>query len=150
MNYAGQDLKFRVTSTFDNFALADNDFAITVKNRWGRVTATVPKDECFRDSEGNFYFTLECVAEGVYEAFFRGVVLDNDFMKMTAIVTDRQKLTSVGQCDCGGAQHACSCEDHKVQYEQIWTVNLDNETYLADKEGNIILTADGRRIVITA
>ena len=140
-------MKFRVTSTFDNFSLADNDFAITVKNRWGRVTAKVPKDECFRDSEGNFYFTLECVAGGVYEAFFRGGVPDDDYMKMTATVVDRQWLTNVGLCECGMARHTCG--GHKIHYEQVWTVNLDDATYLASEDGNLVLTADGRRIVIT-
>lgn len=151
MNYAGQDIKFKVTSSFENFSLSENDFSITVKNSWGRVTAKVPKDECFRDSEGNFYFTLECVNEGAYEAIFRGSVPDNDYIKMTATIVDRQWLVTVGHCDCRVSHHAsrCGCPDHNVHYEQIWTVNLDNETYLADKDGNIILTADGRRIVIT-
>lgn len=142
-------MKFRVTSTFENFSLADNDFIIVVKNSWGRVTATIPKDECFRDSEGRFYFTLENVSDGVYEAFFKSSLPDSDYIKMISTITDRQRLTTVGQCNCGGAQHACACSEHKIHYEQIWTVNVDNETYLADKDGNIILTADGRRIIIT-
>ena len=147
MNYAGQDLKFMVTSSFANFSLTTDDFSITVKNSWGRVIATVPKDECFRDSEGRFYFTLECVNEGVYEAFFRGGVPDDDYMKMTAIVVDRQWLTNVGLCECGRARHTCG--GHKIHYEQVWTVNLDDATYLASEDGNLVLTADGRRIVIT-
>ena len=49
MNHAGQDLKFMVTSSFANFSLTTDDFSITVKNSWGRVIATVPKDNTKMD-----------------------------------------------------------------------------------------------------
>jgi hypothetical protein len=33
-----------------------------------------------------------------------------------------------------------------VQYEQVWTVSIDGEDYLADCDGNYVLTSDGNRI----
>jgi hypothetical protein len=36
----------------------------------------------------------------------------------------------------------------KVTYKQVWTVNLDDGTYLTDKNGDLILTEDGMRIKV--
>ena len=124
---AGTDLKFKVTSLLSDFSLKDDEFSIEVRNRWGRVIAKVPKGECFRDSEDNYYFTLEKVNEGVYDAVFRGYMSDDDYMKKKAAIVDCQRLITVGQCDSGIRQsRGCGCCDNAVRYELVWTANLDD------------------------
>lgn len=147
MNYAGSDLKFKVTTSYEDFSLADNDFEIVIKNRWGQVVATIKKDDCFSDDDGNFYFTVENVKNGVYFADFRGAIDDEDYVKQVAIVSDEQKIYEVGRCECGcaGTNTGCKCE-HKVHYEQVWTANVDGGIYLVGKDGAYILTSDNKRI----
>ena len=150
MTYTGADAKFRITAIDERLDLDGQDFTITVKNRWGAVAYKVKKDECFQDSEESWYFTLESVPNGVYYAYFMASVPDEDYDKQTATVTDEQYLTSVGVCDCHANDTYCGCHDdsHAVIYEEVYTVNLDDGTYLADKDGNLILTSDGARIQI--
>ena len=52
MAYPGQDLKYRITVTKQDFSLAEDLFMIVVKNSWGRVIRKVMKTDCFFDSEG--------------------------------------------------------------------------------------------------
>ena len=47
----GTDLKFRVTTTKEDFNLARDYFNIVVKNSYGRVVARITKNDCFYDSE---------------------------------------------------------------------------------------------------
>lgn len=141
----GNDLKFRITSDIKDFSMDDCDFSIIIKNRWGQVIVSVPKDECFKDSEGNWYFTMENVQVGVYFAMFFAELPDDDYDKQTRIRTDLQHLVTVGTCCCDYSYHKCSC-DHDMHYEQVWTTNIDGAAYLCDRDGNLILTADGKRI----
>lgn len=149
MRYAGSDIKFRVTAVDERLDLDGQDFTITVKNRWGTVVYKVKKDECFQDSEERWYFTLESVPNGVYYAYFVASVPDEDYDKLTATVTDEHYLTSVGVCETHCHDTSC-CQGsrHAVKYEDVWTADLDEGTYLADKDGNLILTSDGARIQV--
>ena len=36
MIYPGQDLKFKIETTFDDFLLTEDDFEIAIKDRYGR------------------------------------------------------------------------------------------------------------------
>lgn len=145
---AGSDLKFKVTSLMGVLVLTEHEWAIAVRNRWGQIKYKVVKGECFRDVDGNYYFTLENVPYGYYTAQFTAEVPDDDYDKQKRIIVDMQFLFSVGSCCAEQHRMARQC-NHKVQYEQVWTVNVDDGTYLADKDGNLILTADGKRIEIT-
>ena len=152
MNYEGQDLKFKVTSEFPDFTLTDNYFEIVIKNRWGKVVYTIIKDDCFTDSDGNYYISIENVKNGVFYAFFKGEMDDDDFLKQTAVITDEQYIYSVGICDCGCETNivgSCQCE-HKVHYEQVWTANIDGASYLVGSDGAYILTSDGKRICFSS
>lgn len=148
MIYPGTDLKFKVTCEVTDFFMSEDSFDLTVKNRWGQEIAIIKKEDCFYDREGNFYFTVEDVKTGMLYVQFRAIREDDDYDKQTSIFTDMQLLAVVGQCECGAEQHPCDCgcKDHKVHYEQVWTVSVDGEDYLCDKDGRYILTADGNRI----
>ena len=61
-------------------------------------------------------------------------------------VTDVQLLAVVGACGCRMPCH-CGCP-HTVRYTQVWTVNLDDGTYLCGADGELLLTADGARIQV--
>lgn len=148
MIYAGTDLKYKVTSQIEGFSFEENDFSIAIKNRWGKTLISVSKDECFVDSDGDYYFTLEGLGQGAFFAYFTAVVPDNDYDKLTRSITDRQLLVTIGGCQCSSPTVVCQCE-HKVHYTLVWTANLDDGTYLVDKDGNFILTSDGKRICFT-
>lgn len=150
MSYPGSDKKFRIIATQQDFQLTEDPFEIVIKNQYGRICYRIPKSDCFWDTDGNYYFTLENIKEGVYYAYFAGSYEDDDYDKQRRVFADIQKLfeASVRDCDCINSTFAkptCQCE-HKVQYEEVWTVSVDGDDYLADKDGKYILTADGNRI----
>ena len=147
MIYPNSDLKFRITSNSDRIVLQDIEFSITIKNRYGQAKVFIPKDECFQDSEGEYVFTIESVKKGAHFAYFSGFIDDSDYDKMTQQNTDIQELYVVGSCgvNTGGSIYDCEHE-HIVKYQRVIEVDVDGGTYLADKDGNLLLTADGRRI----
>lgn len=142
----GTDLKFRVTTSKDDFNLARDDFNIVIKNQYGRVVARILKNDCFYDSEGRWYFNVENIHEGEHTAVFVGCYEDEDYDKQRRIWTDRQ-LLFVGREGCMETHrrhlHPESCP---VRYEQVWAVSVDGEDYLADCDGNYVYTAEGYRI----
>lgn len=142
MIYPGQDLKFKIETTFDDFLLTEDDFEIAIKDRYGRQRNLIKKEDCFYDSEGNFYFVVENVHRGVFYAYFKGSYEDDDYDKQKRVVCDQQLLFVCGECPC---KKPCKCE-HKVTYTQVWTVSIDGEDYLADCDGRYILTSDDKRI----
>ena len=141
MIYPHSDLKFQVTATQPDFQLTEDDFTIVIKDRYGRIRQTIRKNDCFYDSDGRFYFTVEDVRRGIYYAFFEGSYEDDDYTKQKRVFTDAQELYRVGYC--GGCK--CKCP-HVVHYEQVWTVSIDGEDYLCDCDGRYILTSDNKRI----
>ena len=143
MAYPGQDLKYRVTVTKQDFSLAEDLFMIVVKNSWGRVIRKIMKTDCFFDSEGRWHFALDNMATGVYTATFIGGYEDSDYPKQHRVFTDVQTLCMV--CERGGKEYQPDAS-HDVQYEQVWTVNVADGEYLADRDGNYIYTSDGKRI----
>lgn len=72
MAYPGQDLKYRITTTKQDFTLAEDWFAIVIKNSYGRIMARITKNDCFYDTQGRWYFALENMAAGIYTAYFLG------------------------------------------------------------------------------
>ena len=52
----GTDMKFRIAVVKEGFSLAENDFYIVIKNRWGRVVARVQKSDCYIDNEWRWDF----------------------------------------------------------------------------------------------
>ena len=142
MIYPGQDLKFKIETTFDDFLLTEDDFEIAIKDRYGRQRNLIKKEDCFYDSEGNFYFVVENVPRGVFYAYFKGSYEDDDYDKQKRVVCDQQLLFVCGECPC---KNPCKCE-HKVTYTQVWTVSIDGEDYRADCDGRYILTSDDKRI----
>lgn len=140
------DAKFRVTADIPEFDMERNDFHIIILNQVGRMKANVDKDECFKDNLGKYYFTLERMATGLYFAKFVASVPDDDYNKQERIVTDNQLLCFVGNYDANLKFLVNRSSEHKVHYEQVWTANLDDGEYLADINGDFVLTADGQRI----
>jgi hypothetical protein len=147
MIYPGTDIKFRITTEIPDFQLSEGNFRVVVKDRYGRVVASLTKNDCFYDDQGQFYFTIEKVRCGWHFAFFTAYREDEDYDDLTAAYTDSQPLCCVGYCEKHAPQiHDCDEDHHKVHYEQVWSVSIDGEDYLADCDGNYVLTSDGNRI----
>lgn len=142
MIYPGTDLKFRITTTQPDFNLSENNFEIKVKDQYGRVRQTVRKSDCFWDDHGNWYFVMDDVKTGIYFAWFHGRYEDEDYDDQRRDFTDVQELCRVNYHDMSPRCH----HRHVVQYEQVRTVSIDGEDYLADCDGNYVLTSDGNRI----
>ena len=142
----GTDMKFRVTVTKENFSQDDDSFNIVIKNRWGRVVARLLKSDCYQDSEGRWYFNVENVQEGEHFAVFVGAIADTDYGKGQRMWHDRQPLFTGSVCCRTTETSPHSCEGHDVQYEQVWTMNVGDGEYLADRDGNFVYTSDGQRI----
>ncbi len=146
-NYPGTDRKFMVTTTQEDFLMTEDDFEITVIDPYRRQRR-IKKQDCFFDSDGRYYFTLERTLRGTYYAWFKGWYEDDDYDKQVRQFTDGQKLCEVGvkACRCGTATDStCHCR-HVVQYQEVTTVSVDGDEYLADTDGKYILTSDGKRI----
>ena len=146
MLYPGTDLKFRIRAEIPGFDIGEHGFCVEILSRRGRVRQTVTREESFCDSEGNWYFTLENARRGAVFARFRAFIPDDDYDKRVRVVTDVQLLAVVGACGCRMPCH-CGCP-HTVRYTQVWTVNLDDGTYLCGADGELLLTADGARIQV--
>lgn len=142
MIYPGTDLKFRITTTQPDFNLSEDNFEIKVKDQYGRVRQTVRKVDCFWDDQGNWYFVMDDVKTGIYFAWFHGRYEDEDYDDQRRDFTDVQELCRVNYHAAPRHHH----HKHVVQYEQVWTVSIDGEDYLADCDGNYVLTSDGNRI----
>lgn len=142
MIYPDTDLKFRITTTQPDFNLSEDNFEIKVEDQYGRVKYHLTKSDCFWDDQGNWYFVMDDVKTGIYFAWFHGRYEDEDYDDQRRDFTDVQELCRVNY-------HAMPprCRHrHVVQYEQVWTVSVDGEDYLADCDGNYVLTSDGNRI----
>lgn len=147
VKYPGTDRKFMVTCTQEDFLMTEDDFEITVIDPYRRQRK-ITKQDCFFDSDGRYYFTLEKTLRGTYYAWFKGWYEDDDYDKQTRQFTDGQKLCEVGApaCRCSTATDStCQCR-HVVQYQEVTTVSIDGDEYLADIDGKYILTSDGKRI----
>lgn len=145
--YPGTDRKFMVTAPQQDFFLTDDEWEITLIDPYSRQRR-ITKQDCFFDSDGRYYFTLEKPLRGTYHAWFKGWYEDDDYDKQTRQFTDGQMLCEVGvkACRCRTAAHPnCQCR-HVVQYTEVQTVSLDGDEYLADMDGKYILTSDGKRI----
>lgn len=146
MIYPGTDLKFRIKSSVYGFSLTEHDFTVEIVGRRGYVRQRITKEQMFSDADGAWYFTLDNVRSGKTFAKFYASIPDGDFDKLTRTVTDIQLLCVAGCC-CGQNRGGDCCA-HIVKYEQVWTADLDDGTYLAGSDGSLILTADGCRIKV--
>lgn len=142
MIYPGTDFKFRITTTQPDFNLSEDTFEIKIKDHYNRVRQVVTKSDCFWDDQGNCYFVMDDVKTGIYFAWFHGRYEDEDYDDQRRDFTDVQELCRVNY-HAGPRHHH---HKHVVQYEQVWTVSIDGEDYLADCDGNYVLTSDGNRI----
>lgn len=139
--YPGTDLKFQITTNYDDFQLTEDEWELTVADPYGRIRK-ITKNDCFWDTDGRYYFTLEKVMRGQYLVRFKGLYEDEDYDKQKAAVTDVQPLVTVPDCGCHRGEECC----HKVHYQIVWTVSIDGDEYLAGSDGKYILTSDGKRI----
>lgn len=144
---AGTDLKYRVETEIAGFNLSDNNFTITVSNRWGQVLKIIRKADMLFDSFGNYYFTLEAVPTGVYYAKLAARREDEDFTDGIQTIVDQRYLVSVGTEESMVRQS--ENDGSTVAYIRVWTVNLVDGVYLADVYGNPIVDANGNRIRLT-
>ena len=145
----GTNLKFRLTTTKDDFTLASDKWNIVIKNNLGRTTHRITKNDCYYDTEGRYYFNILNPQPGTYTAIFVGAYEDEDYPEDRRIWTDRQVLF-VCREGCMMRQrrkhHPSACP---VQYEQVWACSLNGDDYLCDCYGRYILTAEGDRIQFT-
>ena len=151
MNYAGSDLKFRITIDMTGFSMEDDDFMVRVKNRWGQVKYDIKKNDMMVDSLGRWYIALKTMQAGTYYALTTAVLSDYDFDDHQQCIVDIQELCHIssGECCCHENKQ-CSCEKHmKVTFEQVWIVNSEDGAYLADCDGIPILDCDGNKIYFT-
>ena len=138
-------MKFRITALSKELDLERDDWSILIIDPYNRKRR-VTKDEFFEDSEGRWYFTIDRSHGGQYHVRFDWAIPDDDFDAQVRNVRDMQFLIGVGGC---GPESVCCCKcKHPVKYELIWTANLDDGTYLADKDGNLIYSNEGARIQI--
>ena len=142
MIYPGTDIKFRITATQSDFQLSEDFFEIVIKDHHGRIRKTITKSDCFWDEQGNWYFLIDDARKSIYYAHFYGRYEDEDFDDQHRDFYDVQELCRVGY---RGTPIPCKCK-HVIQYEQVYTVSIDGEDYLADCDGKYILTSDGKRI----
>ncbi len=142
MIFPGTDLKYKIIASFPGFVIGSHAFRIVLTDVHGRKVKELSKADCFSDSEGSWYFAVENVRKGLLFVRFYAYVPDKDYNKQVRVITDYQLLCAVA------CAPVCRCRHegpHDVRYEQVWTVDLDDGTYLADKDGNLILV-DGRRV----
>lgn len=147
--YPGMDVKFQVTTEWEDFQLTEDPFEIVIKNGYGRMVKTIKKADCFWDEDGRYYFTLKNVQRGIYRAYFKGDYEDEDYDTQRATITDLQDLlivpSNVRESNGGNITFTPSCK-HKVHYRLVTIVSIDGDDYLADCNGKYILTQDGKRI----
>lgn len=145
----GCNLKFRLSTTKDDFTLASDKWNIVIKNNLGRTTHRIAKKDCYYDTEGRYYFNILNPQVGTYTAIFVGAYEDEDYPEDRRIWTDRQVLF-VCREGCMMRQrrkrHPSACP---VEYEQVWACSVNGDDYLADCYGRYILTAEGDRIQFT-
>jgi hypothetical protein len=118
-----------------------------VIDRFGRVFKEYAKKDFIRDTEGNYYFQMKDVLTGEYKAITTIGIPDEDFASGYQQRTDAQIFLHVNMMMC---HPACGCR-HKtdgmgVVIERVWSVSIDGEDYLADVDGNPILTSEGEKI----
>lgn len=146
----GMDVKFQVTTSFDNFLMAENPFRIIIKDQYGRPVKTIRKEDGFWDKDDRFYFVLEKMRRGIYYAYFTGSYDDEDFDDQCATVSDIQELLrvpgSIHGCPCQSGDNILYCNCHRVHYEFVTTVDIDGDECLCGSDGKYILTSDGYRI----
>ena len=88
----GTDLKFRLTTTKDDFTLAGDKWNIVIKNNLGRTVRRITKNDCYYDDQGRWYFNITNPQVGTYTAIFIGAYEDEDYDEQQRIWTDRQVL----------------------------------------------------------
>lgn len=145
MNYAGSDLKFRVSASIQEFSLGDEEFTISIRNRWGEEKYAINSGDFFCDVDGNWYFAITNVQNGRYYARFKGVIADGDMPDAKRNVTDEQLLCTVGICSCDDDTEECSVT-HDVTYTQVYTCDVEGGTFLCDVDGKYIRDSNGDRI----
>lgn len=148
----GTDLKFRISTTKDDFTLAGDKWNIVIKNSMGRTVHRISKNDCYYDSEGRWYFNIQNPQLGTYTAIFIGAYEDEDYDESQRIWTDRQVLFV--------CREGCMMRKRRsrhmpypacpVHYEQVWACSIDGEDYLADCYGRYVYAADGKRIQFTS
>lgn len=149
--YPGMDVKFQIKTDYNDFQLTEDPWKIIIKDQYGRTVSALDKGDCFWDADGNYYFALEKVRNGmVYFVFFKGSYEDEDYDDQRAAVTDIQRLlavpSAVCECPCIESRQSLSCKHHRVHYRLVTTVSIDGDDYLCGLDGKYILTSDGKRI----
>lgn len=142
------NLKYQVVITADGFDQKTDPWDVVVRNQFHRVSLDINPDDCIRDTEGNFYFTFVDAPLGKYYATTTVNIPDDDYEDGYMVITDRQHLEDVGICSCHKTPCQCACvtDGVRVTFKRVFTQNLDGNEYLADMDGNFILTSDGKRI----
>ena len=140
------NLKFKVEITAEGFSQENDPWAVLVRDQFKRIQFNVDKEDCIRDSEGGFYFLFADAPTGIYEAITTTNIPDDDYDDGYMVMTDRQHLVSVGFSHWQHKGCCCKTEGVTVTFTRVFTVNIDDASYLCDCNGELILTADGRRI----
>lgn len=147
MIYPPVDLKYRITIDREGFKIDKDPWQVYIRDTFGRELATITPDVTYRDSEGRWYFSLEQVPTGRYIAKTTTKAPDDNFESGYMTITDKQKLVEVGLYGC---EEVCRCshttDGLTVTFERVYTRYIADVEYLADKDGNLIWTSDGKLI----
>ena len=147
MIHAGTDLKFKVSVNLDGFDINEDNMTLAIKNRWGQTKYSYIAEDFFDNGNGEWFFTMPNVQKGRYYACLTCHRIDEDFEGNEQKVVDVQPLVNVDICDCYDSICNCHATDGmQVIYERVWTVNLVDGVYLADVNGQPIMTSDGQLI----
>lgn len=141
------NLKYKVEISAEGFSQENDPWNVLVKDQFKRVQFNVDKDDCFRDSEGGYYFLFTDALTGRYDATTTVNIPDDDYDDGYMRIVDRQHFVDVGLCECHH-HHKCCCKTDgvTVTFTRVFTTNIDDAAYLCDMDGNLILTAEGKRI----
>ena len=151
-------LKFRILITVQDFDQKRHQWTLVIKDQFHRVVANMVPSMFLRDTEGNYYFTLQADTAGLrYFAATTAKIPDGDYPDGFMAITDYQPLCSVG---IRGSRRNPAvppqvpprpCPHHgtdgmEVVFTRVFTKSIDDVDYLCDEDGNFILTSDGRKI----
>ena len=143
---AGTDLKYRVDIDIEGFDPKIDDFSVDVKNRWCQVKYSIGRADMLTDTDGNRYIALKSVPAGSYIAVLTASLKDTDFEDGRQNLVFVNHLADVGCCPRHDGGCSGGGEGGTVTYTRVFTVNLDNGTYIYDADGNPIEDVNGNRV----
>ena len=145
--YQGTEVKYAIS--IDGLNMAADPFEVTLT--WGMMgkTLTLRKQDMTEGADGMWYFMFPTDRMvGVVIAECRYDVPDTDFADGFRRETDRQALCFVAATSRPQLVCCPSDDGHTVHYERTMEGNLGDFDLLTDKNGLLLLTADGKYLAV--